>query len=302
MDAGSCRSLLPGAANDEERVVDSHRQADEQDEVLGVLVDRDDVLGHDSREAEGDDDTAETEEHRDRGRDDRAEREEQDDEGDREAEDLGPLEVLAHGGVDLPPDRAGADLPDDVARMGGSEPCGLRDHRADDVLGRRQRGRFGARSLIRPSTQRDLQDDAASVRAGQCRADRGNPLDLRVCRAQVTPQRGENRWIGARERRRHDALGGQATEVGRRDDGFCARGVPDELIRVGNGDDPRADQGNRRGERDECGGDDPPAAAHTPRGEARVRHTLTLLAFPGSLGVDRDFRGVALGHNEFGDL
>ena len=89
--ARTCSSLLTGAPQHEQRVVDPDHQADEEHEALRVPVDRRDVPRDECREAERGDHCSDPEQHRDAGGDDRAEGDQQDAERHREADDSARL-------------------------------------------------------------------------------------------------------------------------------------------------------------------------------------------------------------------
>ena len=117
-------ALLAIAADDEQRVVDAHREAQHRDDVRREHAHRVELPDQrDQAEREQDRDDAQQQRHA--GRDQGAEHEDQHDEGRRHAEDLGLLEVglrQLHGG------RLHAGLAGLVGREPGAGACG------DDVV------------------------------------------------------------------------------------------------------------------------------------------------------------------------
>ena len=84
--------LLAHAAQVEQRVVDAHGQADQQDDVVDRLLDRGD-LAERADEAHRREHAGDRQQQRDAGREQRAEREQQDDQRQRQRGDLGLLQV-----------------------------------------------------------------------------------------------------------------------------------------------------------------------------------------------------------------
>jgi hypothetical protein len=127
-------ALLALAAQVEEGVVDPDREADEEDDRGGRLLDRE-RLARQRDEPHPGGDRGEPEQDGDARRDERAEREEEDRERDRDAEELGLLEVALHRVVVGLHDRAVAGLLDPHAEVRGARVVERGGDRLDGLAG-----------------------------------------------------------------------------------------------------------------------------------------------------------------------
>ena len=110
------------------------------------------LVGGVRRQPHRGDHRGEREQQRHPGRDQGSEGQDQDDQGDRQAEDLGPAEVLAQGVVQSLADGRAADLLDPQAGMGGLHPGG----RVEQRLHHRPAGL----DVVGPLEQRGIADQA----------------------------------------------------------------------------------------------------------------------------------------------
>src|SRR5918995_638174 len=204
-DVGARRAFLAGPADDEQGVVDADRQADEENEALRVGVHREDAVGRRRREPQRDADAAETEDEGYPGGDDRTEGDEEDGERQRDADELGPLEVGAEGGVDLLRHRTVADLTDRELGVRRCEGRGRLETRSDGLARRRCGGALGGVVL---RVEGEGEHDTAAVGAGLRLADVRDAFDVAVCRRQLGADRGH---LGIRERA---VLGGGDDRLG----------------------------------------------------------------------------------------
>ena len=286
---GARRPLLARPADDEEGVVDADGEADEQDQALRVRVDGEDALARGGGEAEGDTDAAEAQDERHPGGDDRAEGDEEDEQGQRDADQLGLLEVLAERGVELLGHRAVADLADGEVGVRCCEGRGGLQRRAHRLVGRLGGGALG-RLLLRVEGERE--DDAAAVGARLRLADRRHALDAGVGRRELGADPGHLvRGEDAVLRGRDDGLGRRRVEPGPLLDLGGEGGVADELVLGGRRRDPlgghEADAGD---EGEGAQGEHEPAVADAPVRDAGA----------GAVGVDRRWCGGAVGRGRGG--
>ena len=118
---GALGPFLPLAADVEQRVVDADRHADEQDDAGDRVARRDDVRGE-GGESDGRCDRGQCQQQRHSGSDEGAERDEQDDQGERQADQLGLVQVTADGGAERLVERGVADLLDPQRRGARRRP------------------------------------------------------------------------------------------------------------------------------------------------------------------------------------
>ncbi len=198
----------------EDRVVDTDREADQEDHGLRHVGDGQQVAGE-GREAAGGADRAHREQHRDAGRHEAAEREHQDQQRQRQRQGLGLLEVLALRLVVDLGERRLTGLADGEAGMGRGGGRGRGQCRCDLVAGRVLRagdleadqrgvtvGRDGAlvvrgaqllHVLGRREASHDVVDDGAELRVAGLQRRRGDDHLLRRLRAEARAVEGARR-------------------------------------------------------------------------------------------------------------
>ena len=198
----------------EDRVVDTDREADQEDHGLRHVGDGQQVAGE-GREAAGGADRAHREQHRDAGRHEAAEREHQDQQRQRQRQGLGLLEILALRLVVDLGERRLTGLTDGEAGMGRGGGRGRGQRRCDLVAGRVLRagdleadqrgvtvGRDGAlvvrgaqllHVLGRREASHDVVDDGAELRVAGLQRRRGDDHLLLRLRAEARAVEGARR-------------------------------------------------------------------------------------------------------------
>ena len=195
--------LLPVPRHDEQRVVDTHREADHRDHVLDEQVEAE-QLSDQGHQAERHGDGEERHDDGDDGGDDRGEDDDQDDQRDADADRLALSEVLLRDLREVDVQRPGAShLHGEAVRLGrGGDVPELLDGRVLEVLerDRDQRVVLVLRDQARCLVRRLLED--VVVRRRRLRQDA--PVDLGDTPLELLHERLELRVVDGVRVRVHD--------------------------------------------------------------------------------------------------